>query len=247
MATLAPYEGYKVNKLVADVLTYPTETMGSSVQYELPIFGNNTGITVNPHQYEFNGTVTAKVFVNNELINSEDNLLLAYVGNECRGISQAMYFEPTETFTHQLMIYSNIAEGETVTFKYYDHQNNMTYECIENIVFTNDMIMADAFNTLDLHTTVVGINNITDNAAFNVYPNPTSGITNISYTVNNTSNVDIIVSDIYGKQIKVIVNETQEAGSYKATWDALGLENGTYFVKIVHNNSIQIRKVVLIN
>ena len=64
--------------------------------------------------------------------------------------------------------------------------------------------------------------------------------------MNNTSNVNIIVSDIYGKQIKVIVNETQEAGSYHATWDALGLENGTYFVKIVHNNSIQIRKIVLI-
>jgi len=246
LETLLPYDGYKISLLNADVLTYPTTTMKSAPQSELPIFANNTGITVNPYKYEFNGTVTARVFNDNELSNSEDDMLLAYVGNECRGISKAMYFEPTDEFAYQLMIYSNIVEGETITFKYFDSQSNELYECIETIQFTNDMIMADAFNALDLNTkSTLGINNTLDYAAFNVYPNPSSGITTIDYTLKTTSEVHIVVSDIYGKQIKEIENKIKDAGSYSTQWNAEINESGTYFIKIVSNNSIQIRKVVL--
>ena len=246
LETLSPYDGYKISLQNADVLTYPAETMKSGLHTELPIFSNNIGITVNPYKYEFNGTVTARVFNANVLSSSEDDLLLAYVGNECRGISKAMYFEPTDEFAYQLMIYSNIVEGETITFKYFDSQSNELYECIETIQFTNDMIMADAFNALDLNTkSTLGINNTLDYAAFNVYPNPSSGITTIDYTLKTTSEVHIVVSDIYGKQIKEIENKIKDAGSYSTQWNAEINESGTYFIKIVSNNSIQIRKVVL--
>ena len=246
LETLSLYDGYKISLSNADVLTYPTTTMKSAPQSELPIFANNTGITVNPYKYEFNGTVTARVFNNNVLSKSEDDMLLAYVGDECRGISRAMYFEPTDEFAYQLMIYSNIVEGETVMFKYFDSQSNELYECVETIQFTNDMVMADAFNTLDLNTkSTLGINTTIDYAAFNVYPNPSRGITTIDYTLKNTSEVLIVISDIYGKQIKVIENQIKDAGNYSTEWNAEINESGTYFIKIVSNNSIQMRKVVL--
>jgi hypothetical protein len=246
LETLSPYDGYKISMSNTDVLTYPTTTMKSATQSELPIFANNTGITVNPYKYEFSGTVTARVFNNNELSNSEDDLLLAYVGDECRGISKAMYFEPTDGFAYQLMIYSNIVEGENITFKYFDSQNNELYECVESIKFTNDMVMSDAFNALDLNTkSALGIVNTIDYEAFNVYPNPTSGITTIDYTLKNTSEVLIVVFDIYGKQIKEIENKIVDAGNYATQWNAEINESGTYFIKIVSNNSIQMRKVVL--
>jgi len=246
LETLEVGNGFKISLLNADVLTYPTETMKSASQSESPIFANNTGITVNPYKYEFNGTVTAKVFNNSELSNSEDDLLLAYVGNECRGISKAMYFEPTDEFAYQLMIYSNIVEGETITFKYFDSQNNELYECIETTRFTNDMIMADAFNALDLNTkSALGINNTVDFATFNVFPNPTMGITTIDYTMKTTSDVLIVVYDIYGKQIEVIENQVMDAGSYSTQWNAGTYESGTYFIKIICDDSIQIRKVLL--
>jgi hypothetical protein len=246
LETLSPYDGYKISLANADVLTYPTATMKSAPQSELPIIANSTGITVNPYKYEFNGTVTARVFNDNELSNSEDDMLLAYVGDECRGISKALYFEPTDEFAYQLMIYSNIVEGETITFKYFDSQSNELYECVENIKFTNDMVMADAFNALDLNTkSTLGINTTIDYAAFNVYPNPTSGITTIDYTLKNTSEVLIVVFDIYGKQIKEIENKIVDAGSYATQWNAEINESGTYFIKIVTNNSIQMRKIIL--
>jgi len=248
LETLSPYDGYKINLANADVLTYPTETMKSASQSELPIFGNNTGVTVNPYSYEFNGTVTARVFNDSELSNSEDDMLLAYVGDECRGISKALYFEPTDEFAYQLMIFSNIVEGETITFKYFDSQNNELYECIETIKFANDMVMSDAFNALDLNTkSALGINTTLDYAAFNVYPNPSSGITTIDYTLKSTTNVRIVVSDIYGKQIQVVENQIMNSGTYSTSWNAGTHESGTYFIKIISDDSIQIRKVLLMN
>jgi len=248
LETLEVGDGFKISLLNADVLTYPTTTMKSASQSESPIFANNTGITVDPYKYEFNGTVTAKVYFNNQVSNSEDDLLLAYVGNECRGISKAMYFEPTDEFAYQLMIYSNIVEGETITFKYFDSQNNELYECVETIQFTNDMVMADAFNAFDLNTkSTLGINNVLDYATFNVYPNPTTGITTIDYTLKATSDLSIIVSDIYGKQIEVIENQVENAGNYSIVWDAGIYESGTYFIKIVSDDSIHIQKIILTN
>ena len=245
---LSPYDGYKINLLNADVLTYPSTSMKSSPESKQPVFANNTGITVNPYRYEYNGTVTARVFNNNKLSNSKDDLLLAYVGNECRGISKAMYFEPTGEFEYPLMIYSNVAEGETVSFKYFDSKNNEMYDCNETIKFTNDMIIADAFHTIDLNTkSTLGINNLTDNVTFNVYPNPSNGITTIDYTLKAASHIRIVVSDIYGKQIEVIENDVKSAGNHTSRWNAGVYEDGTYFIKIVSGDSIQIKKVLLIN
>jgi hypothetical protein len=108
------------------------------------------------------------------------------------------------------------------------------------------MVMADAFNALDLNTkSTLGINTTIDYAAFNVYPNPTSGITTINYTLKNTSEVLIVVSDIYGKQIEVIKDKVMGVGNYSSQWNAKENESGTYFIKIVSDDSIQIRKVVL--
>ena len=246
LETLEVSDGFKISLENADVLTYPATTMKSALQSELPIFVNNTGITIDPYKYEFNGTVTARVFNNFESSNSEDDLLLAYVGNECRGISKAMYFEPTDEFAYQLMIYSNIVEGETITFKYFDSQSNELYDCNETIQFSSDMVMANAYNALDLNTkSTLGVSNTLDYSIFNVYPNPTTGIISVDYTLKSTTNLRIVVSDIYGKQIKVIEDKVMDAGSYSASWNAKENESGTYFLKIVSDDSIQIRKIVL--
>jgi hypothetical protein len=108
------------------------------------------------------------------------------------------------------------------------------------------MVMADAFSALDLNTkSTLGISTTIDYEAFNVYPNPSSGITTIDYILKSTTNVRIVVFDIYGKQIEVIEGKVMNSGTYSTTWNAVTQESGTYFIKIVTDDSIQIRKVVL--
>ncbi len=49
----------------------------------------------------------------------------------------------------------------------------------------------------------------------NVFPNPFSDETNISYLLPKKADVKIIIHSITGAQLKVLVNEVQEAGAYK--------------------------------
>ena len=76
------------------------------------------------HQYQYEMTVYFELQSNGIAINNTGNYeVAAFVGNECRGIGT---FE-TQTGSNGttlsygfLKVYSNVAQGETVTFKCYD-------------------------------------------------------------------------------------------------------------------------------
>ena len=66
------------------------------------------------HQYEFNGTMSAKVMLDGISKGSLNDSIYAYVNNEIRGIGSALYFSFTNTWVFNLTIYSNVTKGETV-------------------------------------------------------------------------------------------------------------------------------------
>ena len=72
---------------------------------------------------------------------------------------------------------------------------------------------------------------------FQNYPNPFNPKTNIKYSVMSNvkgqmSNVILTVYDIMGKEITVLVNQEQNAGTYEVDWNAIGYSSGIYFYKI---------------
>ncbi len=64
------------------------------------------------------------------------------------------------------------------------------------------------------------------------YPNPFNPTTNIDFGIPKAGNVKIVVYDMLGKEIKTLVNEYKEAGSYKVSFDASNLPSGVYIYKI---------------
>lgn len=64
------------------------------------------------------------------------------------------------------------------------------------------------------------------------YPNPFSFYTNIEYSVPEESFVSLQVFDIYGRQVRQVVNENQMAGIYKIEFGAHQLSKGIYFYQI---------------
>jgi hypothetical protein len=78
------------------------------------------------------------------------------------------------------------------------------------------------------------------------FPNPFNPSTLITYSIPTSSNVIINVYNILGELIKTLVNEYQEAGSYKVNFDAGGLSNGIYFYKIQSGNFAAIKKMLLL-
>lgn len=80
------------------------------------------------------------------------------------------------------------------------------------------------------------------------YPNPFNPKTNIKYSVKRqTSNVKLIVFDIQGKQITVLVNQKQSAGTYEVDFSGNGLSSGIYIYSLIVNGSlVETRKMILL-
>ncbi|HQY51673.1 MAG TPA: choice-of-anchor B family protein [Ignavibacteria bacterium] len=77
------------------------------------------------------------------------------------------------------------------------------------------------------------------------YPNPFNPLTNITYYLPNQEFVKITVTDELGRQVRTLVNEVQQKGSYSAEFKADGLSSGVYFYTINAGNFVSTKKMIL--
>lgn len=77
------------------------------------------------------------------------------------------------------------------------------------------------------------------------YPNPFNPMSTIRYDIPKTSFVKISVYDILGREIKVLVDEEKNPGSYEVIFDAKELASGIYFYAIRSGEFTQIKKMIL--
>jgi hypothetical protein len=78
------------------------------------------------------------------------------------------------------------------------------------------------------------------------FPNPFNPSTTIAYSLPTASKVVLTVFDISGRVVRTLVNETQAAGTYRATLNADGLASGVYIYRLAAGNQIAARKLVLL-
>jgi photosystem II stability/assembly factor-like uncharacterized protein len=77
------------------------------------------------------------------------------------------------------------------------------------------------------------------------YPNPFNPSTTINYQLPVASVVKITVFDLLGREVSVIVNKKQNAGTYKVEFNAESLGSGIYFYQFVSDgNVIDTKKMV---
>lgn len=80
----------------------------------------------------------------------------------------------------------------------------------------------------------------------NIYPNPFNAQAKLDIHLNNETNLEITVFDLLGKEIKQIVSKKLKPGVYSYLIDAANLASGIYFVRIKSNETIQMKKLILI-
>jgi hypothetical protein len=78
------------------------------------------------------------------------------------------------------------------------------------------------------------------------YPNPFNPSTIINYQLPNTSDVKLIVYDLLGQEVRTLVNEKQNAGSYQVQFDGSNLASGVYFYKLSATEFTETKKMILI-
>jgi hypothetical protein len=77
------------------------------------------------------------------------------------------------------------------------------------------------------------------------YPNPFNPSTKISYTLAAKGMTRLSVFDLLGREVAVLVNEVQNAGSHDVTFIPNNLSSGVYFYKLMNSGTVTSMKMVL--
>ena len=83
------------------------------------------------------------------------------------------------------------------------------------------------------------------------YPNPFNPITTLRYDLPEQATVNIIIYDLLGRQVKSLINQTQDAGNKSVIWNATNdfgkpVSAGVYLYKIHAGEFVQTKKMVLL-
>lgn len=118
----------------------------------LMIFGPvsaQPGWSYDPADYTFTGEVNAVVIFNSAEVTG--GILGVFVGEECRGFTEGLYFVPTGKVYFSLICNSNSTSGEELTFRYYNEDDGLVYAIEETQVFTSNMVIGAADDPWVLH------------------------------------------------------------------------------------------------
>ena len=84
------------------------------------------------------------------------------------------------------------------------------------------------------------------------YPNPFSNVTTISFELSDAKQINVMIYDFSGNQVKTLVNKNYSKGKYAVDWNGtndsgMKLPAGTYFYILKANNVQLCKKMILIN
>ena len=92
----------------------------------------------------------------------------------------------------------------------------------------------------------VGINELTKSIKLNLYPNPTSGETNLNFTLSDPAAIKINVVDVLGREILKVADGNLSSGDHSfAVNKDNSLNTGIYFVNISLNGAKMSKKLII--
>ncbi|GIV45277.1 MAG: hypothetical protein KatS3mg036_0095 [Ignavibacterium sp.] len=121
-----------------------------------------------------------------------------------------------------------------------DHNPSLTLKYrLKQVDFTGSFKYSD--------TVEVEVNSIS--ARFSLeqnYPNPFNPVTKIKFSIPKSELVRIKVYDLLGEEIKTLVNEYRQAGTYEVEFNASDLPGGVYFYRIITGSYSDTKKMILL-
>ncbi len=120
------------------------------------------------------------------------------------------------------------------------------------LVGDSQAILGESFTTLPLIDATTSVAAPTQSAVprqfylSDNYPNPFNPQTTIEYGLPEASDVRVDVLNSLGQRVAVLVQERQERGRHKVTWQANGHASGTYFIRLQAGRFRQTKRVTLV-
>ena len=105
------------------------------------------------------------------------------------------------------------------------------------------------YNEKAFQTRLIETNNELANYSVNVYPNPFTEFTTITYNLPEITKVNISVYNINGQKVQTIVNnqEQEDVQSYIFNPSNNNLAIGTYFIRLQFDKEIIFKKIIMVD
>jgi hypothetical protein len=78
------------------------------------------------------------------------------------------------------------------------------------------------------------------------YPNPFNPSTTIKFGMPKSENVKLIIYDMLGREVRTLVNEIRNPGTYEISFDASELSSGVYFYRLETPSFAETKKMLLV-
>ncbi|HLT47544.1 MAG TPA: T9SS type A sorting domain-containing protein [Rubricoccaceae bacterium] len=78
------------------------------------------------------------------------------------------------------------------------------------------------------------------------HPNPSDAGVTISYEIPEAQHVRVAVYDLLGRELAVLVDEPQEAGTHTVRWEAASMPSGTYLYRVTAGADAVTKQLVLV-
>jgi len=119
---------------------------------------------------------------------------------------------------------------------------------IKLTLFDNYLDSAEAIKSINLQPLILSSPNVeTRNSNLEIYPNPAAGECTVSFSIQNKSEVNIRIIDIYGKVMENIYSEKINSGVYKLKINLSKFTNNVYFVEMYDNGNRKQKKLILLH
>ncbi|MEO8231359.1 MAG: CotH kinase family protein [Ignavibacteriota bacterium] len=132
--------------------------------------------------------------------------------------------------------------GPTLSLKNPDLDNTLGENWLASIGYGTPGKINDIFVSVDNEKEILP----TEYELLQNYPNPFNPITNIKFAIPIASNVTLKVFDIIGNEVKTLLNEYKNAGSYQIQFNASSLSSGVYFYRLQADNYTSTKKLILL-
>ncbi len=215
---------------------------------------------VQPGNYDFDGSITAAVYLDAEDFGDAGDLLAAFSGDECRGVTEALE-TPISTFLFLLTVYSSEAVGDTLTFKFYDAGDDIIWNVTETVAFVPDMIVGSLLDPMLLHieefSAVTGKHDPgvlapVSGCRLSVLPTPFLRGSQIEYQLPIATEASLCIYDLRGREVRVLADGPHSAVVHRTAWNGRDSRGrmapaGLYLLRLQSRGAHDTRRIVMID
>ncbi len=224
-------KGYLLKSTNPDILVYPDVGNFKHEIVETRTVSYSPW-EVTPADFEHTMIMVGVLSEDDYNLTKEGMTLGAFVNGEVRGVAPAIYIEALGEWMFFLTIYAN-QSGEPLRFKLNEADDDNIFDLNEAMWFSIDgqegTVETPIPFTLDFEVSTVESKGLENDLL--VWPNPFSGITNVSFRTPDSGEAIVTMVDATGNLVKMVEIDAK-TGWNSLRWEVSGLASGMYVIKI---------------